>query len=379
MKVLLFRTNGNKLDITKYNSQEIGLAKALRRKGIECDIAYYTNEDSNIQELPFCNESIRIYWLKGKSIAGNGFFGNIDSILEQYNVIQVSEYDQITSLRLAFFSKFKNKTVIYHGPYLTEFNKKYRQKCRIIDCIPLSKKRKQTIQCFAKSILAKDFLQDRGFSNILVTGVGLDIERLIISDNVSGGVKSLIESMKNHFSLLYIGNIEPRRNTLFLIRIMKILSDDNPDIQLIIVGEGNESYKKDCEQEIDRLGLKERIIIHNRVPQNEVSHLYKAANVFLLPSSYEIYGMVMMESMYYGLPVITTKSGGSMTVIEDGKNGFIIKLEEQKWAECILRLYHNSILCTQIGNEARKTILDKFTWDGIAEKMIEKYVMICRS
>lgn len=379
MKVLLFRTNGNKLDITKYNSQEIGLAKALRRKGIECDIAYYTDSDSTIQKLPLNDENIQIYWLKGKSIAGNGFFRNIDIILEQYDVIQVSEYDQTTSLLLAFFSRFKNRVVIYHGPYLTEYNNKYKMKCKIIDRIPLPKKRKQTIPCFAKSILAKEFLQNRGFSNIVVTGVGLDTERLTISEKPSREVKSLTDLMKYRFSLLYIGNIEPRRNTLFLIRMMRKLVDNSSNIQLIMVGDGSESYKKECKQEISRLGLSEIITMYNRVPQSEVSCLYRAADVFLLPSSYEIYGMVMMESMYYGLPVITTKGGGSMTVIEDGNNGFIVDLEEQKWVDCVLGLHNNSTLCAQIGDNARKTILHKFTWDSIAEKMIDKYETIYQS
>ena len=115
MRVLLFRTNGNVLDVSKYYSQEIGLAKALNKKGIKCDIAYYNGKNrSYVQHYKQNDVQFNIFWLKGISIAGNGIYYKLNVLLKDYDVIQVSEYDQLTSLYLGFFSAYRNKVVIYH-------------------------------------------------------------------------------------------------------------------------------------------------------------------------------------------------------------------------------------------------------------------------
>lgn len=373
MRILLFRTNGNVLDINRYNSQELGLAKALRRQGIECDIAYYSAHSTKTQNYKVNNGNIKIYWIKGINIAGNGFFFKIDNILNQYDIIQVSEYDQIISIKLAFFSKYRNKVVIYHGPYLTEYNKKYQLKCKVIDRIPLSKNRKGKIQCFAKSILAKEFLQMRGFKNVLVTGVGLDTERLVNPSYITGEVRNILKEMDKGFTLLYIGNIEPRRNIKFMINLMKKVCDCKIDANLIIVGSGNEEYQNECLELIEKYSLQNRIKIFGKVPQEQISVIYEKADIFLLPTSYEIYGMVMMEAMYYGLPVITTRNGGSLTVIKNKVNGCIEELNEQKWFDSINELYTDFNKRYSIGENARKTILNMFTWDSIVRKIIPIY------
>lgn len=376
MKVLLFRTNGNKLDITKYNSQEIGLAKALRRKGIDCDVAYYTNKKNMLQTLNGSESLINVYWIKGYSIAGNGLFFGIKKILDKYDVIQVSEYDQISSLWLSLFSRYRRKVVVYHGPYITEYNKKYQLKCRVIDHLPISKKRKSNVYCFAKSVLAKAFLIDRGYTNVVVTGVGLDISSLNVSNSLSDTTRNIVNFMKNNYSLLYIGNIEPRRNTKFLINVMRDLIDIQSNISLVIVGKGNELYKKECEDLIREYGLEDNIRMFDRIPQDQIGYLYKEADTFLLPTSYEIYGMVMMEAMYYGVPVITTSSGGSLTVIDSGENGFIVELEKDEWKKQIIDLYDNPNLCERIGTAGRRKIIQSFTWDKISETMISTYKVI---
>ena len=84
--------------------------------------------------------------------------------------------------------------------------------------------------------------------------------------------------------------------------------------------------------------------------------------------------MVLLESMYFGMPTITSVNGGSNMMIEDGTNGFIIsKFEAKVWAEKVIELSNDKAYCKRIGDAAHKTIVEKFTWDKLATQFINIY------
>lgn len=77
----------------------------------------------------------------------------------------------------------------------------------------------------------------------------------------------------------------------------------------------------------------------HRIEQRYLSRVYQACTAFLFPSTYEIFGMVLMEAMYFGLPVISCENGGSTMLIKNGINGFVQnELNAEKWAEKLSRL-----------------------------------------
>ena len=70
--------------------------------------------------------------------------------------------------------------------------------------------------------------------------------------------------------------------------------------------------------------------------QKYLAGVYGLADIFLLPTEYEIFGMVLLEAMYYHSVVLTTLNGGSSTLIDNGKNGFVLTLNNANdWADCI--------------------------------------------
>ena len=120
MKVLLVRSFPDVLNLNTYNVQEIGLAKALACKGIECGVVLYHGKKEDAEELYEFNKggrsySFKIYWLKGISIFKNGFMLSVYKLIRLYDVVQVHEYDQILSWMI--YNKLRKPTVIYHGPY----------------------------------------------------------------------------------------------------------------------------------------------------------------------------------------------------------------------------------------------------------------------
>ena len=84
--------------------------------------------------------------------------------------------------------------------------------------------------------------------------------------------------------------------------------------------------------------------------------------------------MVLLEAMYFGVPVVTTFNGGSSTVIEDGKTGIVIdQLDTGLWIRRILELLADSELRQEIIVRANRLIEEKYTWDALAEKFLSVY------
>ena len=108
--------------------------------------------------------------------------------------------------------------------------------------------------------------------------------------------------------------------------------------------------------------------------QKYLSKVYKECDMFLLPTIYDIYGMVLLEAMYFGIPTVTTENGGSNMMIENGVNGYVInEFNAKKWADLISVTVNDKQKCKDIGACAHKTIVNNFTWDCLADRFIEVY------
>lgn len=377
MKVLIVRMYPDVLNIKNYNCQEIGLAKALIRKGNQCDIVLYTDKDEYEEDVLFDKDTkrIHVYYLKAKSFLKNAIFSKrLYEIAEKYDVIQTAEYDQIGNVLLK--KKVGSKMVIYHGPYASEYTKGYQKKCLLSDLYFMFHKDYKDTPCLSKSKLATEFLKSKGFKNITTVGVGLDTERFESVNEPSEQIKSLMLKKKNEGLkyLLYIGKLEDRRNILFLIDACENVLKNNENVRLVLVGKGEKTYVDKCFEYAKSKGILDRIIYYESIPQLELPNLYKNCDIFLLPTQYEIFGMVLLEAMYFGMPVITTLNGGSSTLIENGNNGIISDLKNgERWTDSIVKVLDSEELETEISNNARKQIKENYTWDSLANNFIKIY------
>ena len=373
MKILVIRTFPDKLKLNNYNVQEVGLAKALVKKGHECDIVLYNGKEKDKVEN-YCffeggkEYRFKIYWLRGFNILKNGFMPGVKKLLPQYDVVQVHEYEQILSWYL--YTKQIKPTVIYHGPYYDKFAKGYNLKCRIFDKCFLPMKQYKDVIAISKSALATEFLQKKGFQNVTTVGVGVNFENFHHNQPVSNKFDNKTTCKK----LLYIGKIEERRNPYFLVEVFKKLQKEIPGIQLTIIGNGEKEYKDRFLDHIKAEIERNEIIYYKQATQEELVKYYCEAAFFLLPSYYEIFGMVLLEAMYFGLPVISSINGGSSTLIKDGYNGFVMKhFDSNEWVDCILNTMRDNDKMKGIGKNARKTVEEGYTWNALAGQFIMLY------
>lgn len=367
MKILIVRTFPDKLDLHSYNVQEIGLAQALVARGNQCDIVLYNGREADRRESYTFRKkgkeySFTIYWMKGFSCFKNGFMPSVREILPEYDVIQVHEYDQIMSWQL--YTRQLRPTVIYHGPYYHPYARGYNLKCRVFDTLFLPRRKHNNVRVLTKSGMAAEFIRKKGFEKIVPVGVGIN------TDNFSpeGSAKSVRPQ------LLYVGKIEERRNVYFLIEVFRKLRQNTPELQLVLVGNGEREYKEAFLNEIKKELANGDIIYKEKVQQKELPEIYGKAEVFLFTSNYEIFGMVLLEAMYFGLPVVSSMNGGASMLIEDGKNGYVIEtFDLETWTQKLEDILRDRDKRARMGECAREKILRNFTWERIAEKFEAVY------
>lgn len=378
MRVMIVRTVPGeiKYSLGTYNEQYIGLARALVAKGHQCDIICSSDDGKEMTKIiPVENgKEIKLYCVKATIFLKNAILHFNHAILNDYDIIQAIEYNQLYTWYLA--KKCKNRIIIYHGPYYSAFNKRYNIMARFFDLFFLNRYIRNNTAFITKSKLAEDYLRSKGIKNVSSVGVGLDVKSLEPMSDLSlhSDIGHKMECMNADHMMLYIGRIEPRRNSFFLIDILKEIRDRGKNVCLTVVGKGSGEYVKSFFAKVAENNLNKYIIYEPELEQKILREVYGNADVFLLPTNYDIYGMVLLESMYYGLPTITSPCGGAQMMIQNWNNGVVIdEFDVHTWCDSILKVLSEKEIADKMGCHAHRKIVEEYTWNAVGEKIVKQY------
>lgn len=375
MKVLIVRTVPGEILLSKvtYNEQYIGLARALIKAGHQCDIICGEENGVRTEEVPAPNgKSIRVFFVKATTILKNNILHFDHSIFSQYDVIQTIEYNQIYTWHLA--KECREKYIIFHGPYFSEFNKRYNLMAKLFDAFFLRRYIKLNTRFITKSEYAADYLRKKGIRNVSSIGVGIDLQSFEHKEDLYDPFFDDIKNFHVDTKLLYIGRLEPRRNSHFLLDVLKTVRESGCNAGMIVIGKGDKEYVDEFFAKIHADGLDQYVLYKPAMEQKYLTEVYGLADIFLLPTLYDIYGMVILEAMYFGIPLISSPCGGAQMMIQSGENGIIIDgFDEKAWSSAIMKLKSDSELYDRISNCGHKTIKERFTWDALVPQFTEAY------
>lgn len=379
MRILIVRTVPGEIQLSNatYNEQHIGLARALIKAGHKCDILCGEKKGERSEKVLVAdNMYINIIFVKAIVILKNNILRFDYSIFNNYDVIQTIEYNQIYTWHLA--KKCKGKCIVYHGPYYSPFNKKYNLMTKVFDIFFVNRYIKLKTPFITKSNYSADYLRRKGIKNVKSIGVGIDPDSFINTDNTTDLFCKDIEKLNVKVKMLYIGRIEPRRNSLFLIDLLRKVRDKGVDAGLIIVGKGKRQYMEEFNERIIKNNLEEYVISKHSIEQKYLSEVYKMTDIFVLPTYYDIYGMVILEAMFFGVPIISSPCGGSQMMIKSGNNGFVINnFNVDVWADTIYEIVNDETKKKSIAQAANYCIRNNFTWDALIPKFVEAYTQSC--
>ena len=370
-RILYIRSAPYELNFNSYNLQEIGLGTAFCKEGYDFDLLYYSKQNKD-QTIEVGDKRIKILWRKGIKFLRTGIYPSIlnKKFLNKYDVVFVSEYNQLMTVLISMIHK---NTYLYNGPYYNMFKIPFVEK--IYDFLFVKYINKNIIKVFSKTERAKRFIEKKGITNVEVVGVGLDVSKFDEEERIKIETQNLLNMMKNNRNILYVGAIIKRKNVKLIVKSFNEIKKDKKyeDVQLIMIGKGDQKYINQCFDLLSEEARKN--VIHQEFIENtQLKYIYEEADMFLLPSLQEIFGMVLLEAMYFGLPVVSSNSAGGETLIENNKNGIIVtKFDEEEWKNRICFLLDNEDIREKMGQEAMITIKSKFMWESIVSKMI-KYI-----
>ncbi len=178
--------------------------------------------------------------------------------------------------------------------------------------------------------------------------------------------------------ILFVGNIHPYKGTDVLIKAMPKIVKHVPDTELVFVGKG--VMKNALEMLSKRLGVENYVKFAGFVEDGLKPFYYNAADVFCLPStmSTESFGIVNLEAMACGVPIVASKVGGIPDVVKDGENGLLVPPKDSEaLADAIIYLLKNEDVREKMGKNGRKKVED-YPWERIAEETEKVYSSLMR-
>ena len=184
--------------------------------------------------------------------------------------------------------------------------------------------------------------------------------------------------------ILFVGRIEPLKGIETLIRAISIIRDSEVMIDcphhLVIIG-GEPDLSKNCInsemariQKLSRdMGLEDLVIFLGKRDQDTLPYYYSAAEIVVVPSHYESFGMVALEAMACGTPVIASQVGGLAYLVQDGNTGFFVQDgNPQDLSARLKQLICQDELRYDFGKQAYLYAQD-YSWDKIAKIIVNKY------
>jgi glycosyltransferase involved in cell wall biosynthesis len=198
-------------------------------------------------------------------------------------------------------------------------------------------------------------------------------------------------AVNGKFKILFVGRHIERKGICYLIEAAKYLPRDKFEIRIVGVGDLTEQLKQQAEAVGSRkleVGSESPadIIFTGKLSPEDLANEYRTANVFTLPAivdhkgDTEGLGVVLIEAMELGLPIVASNVGGIPDVVVNGESGILVPEKDPvALANAFKRLEADPTLIQKLLAGARKRIDKCFTWDGIIERQVEVYKRVVDS
>jgi len=180
--------------------------------------------------------------------------------------------------------------------------------------------------------------------------------------------------------VLYVGRFDPRKGLETLLRACAISQARNEgNLKLIIAGGNDPSFpdsqeRSRIDQIVQELGLTEQILFVGQISHETLPLYYTAADVCVVPSHYEPFGLVAIEAMACGTPVVASNVGGLKFTVVPEETGLLVPAkDEAAFATAIDRILYSELWARQLRKQAAIRVRQNFTWSGVAIQLSDLY------
>ncbi len=345
------------------------LLEALNEKGIKADLLCFgenIKEDSyNGFKFFACKMNLKL----NSAPLSYDYIKTFRKIVKHYNIIHVHSPNPLAEI----LTLITDKKVIIHW-----HSDIVRQKISYFFYRPIQQKvLKKADKIIATSPqYLETSKQIKNFKDkAIVIPLGLNPKRLRINEQDLREFNKLKEKINNKKVVLTIGRLVEHKGFEYLVEAGQFLKDDT----VVLIAGGGPLYET-LKNKIEKLNLKDKILLLGRVRVNNIPVYMKNCDIFCLPSIYESFGLVLVEALYFGKPLVTTNVEGSGMnyVNKHNETGLVVPPKNSKaLAEAINTILSNEKLYETFSKNALERFKE-FEIDSIADKIIEVYEMVLK-
>ena len=199
-------------------------------------------------------------------------------------------------------------------------------------------------------------------------------------------------ALKGRKTILFLSRINWKKGLDILIKAFAMVAKQQEDVHLLIVGDDESGYGeqvrrwiRDCGMSYEDQGSEGggterrekdsnvRITFAGMLTGKEKVQAYAGSDMFVLPSYSENFGIVVVEAMACGIPVIVSDQVGIHKEVTESKAGIVIEPDADELARAIMLLLHNPELCKEMGRNGQQSVEDRFALDKVVDSTIEIY------
>ena len=179
--------------------------------------------------------------------------------------------------------------------------------------------------------------------------------------------------------VLFVGRLEPLKGVDILLRAVAQLERASATRTVIVGGDQADAEMARLRALCGDLGIAERVSFQGRMAQQELPLYYSAADVSVIPSYYESFGLVALESMACGTPVIASRVGGLPTIVKDGLNGYLVPWRcPEPFADGLDVLLGNAAIRQAMSDASRQTA-ESMSWAAVVDSLLNTYQVLSQA
>lgn len=364
MRIVILRPNTSDFGkIGTYNVQEVGLAKAFANSGHDVSVLFTHRKVNKITK----DETYDfVYYLPHLTIGLHGLFRMSDIRKFNPELLIMFADNQLWAKNVINWCK-KNgvRCVNYFGGVLSN-NPGWLHQTYTKLILMRNKNTYSNSINIAKTQGVKDEMERNGIICDKVISIGLDDDLLHENKAIDYQMRGKLSYEKNDKIILFVGRLVDYKRPFFACELLKKLREVDKSYKLLIIGKGQ--LEKELMNFIHEHNLEDSINFIGRVNYDEIYKYMIISDCLINLSDIEIFGMSIIEGMYYGLSVVAHTAPGPNDVIKSGDNGYLINSYDiDEWTQILEEAITNRV---KISEKAICSIEEKYIWSSIYDEFI---------
>jgi 1,2-diacylglycerol 3-alpha-glucosyltransferase len=220
----------------------------------------------------------------------------------------------------------------------------------------------------------KDYLIKNGVRESLIRVLPSGIDYSVLENALPANLRKRFNIPEDHKLILYFGRVGPEKNLVTILEAYKYVLNKGEKVTLVMAGgtKGAEAYLEFLKQSANKLGISDKVHFTGIIPPEERGGYFREGDVFIHSSLSETQGLIMTDSMAFGVPVVAIRASGVVDIVVDGENGLMTDNSPEALAEGVLRVLRDDKLRNRLSEGARKSA-QGYTVEAVTSRLEKVY------